>query len=159
VKHYGLKLFFAAAFALTLALKFILYQWQPTSADPNLFGDAVTSFLQQHGFEWRLEKRSDQVSIYANAGKCRMLIREAEPHGWNRNGIELQAKPVGRLSYIFDGAVHDREPFLAPVIDGYRTKMRIKLGLRPSWHPILAIAASDECSINALPWWELGTLS
>jgi hypothetical protein len=158
VKHYGFKLFFAATFALTLALKFVLYQWQPPPTDPELFGDAVGSFLNQHGFEWRLEKRPGNVSIYANAGKCRMLIRVAEPHGWNRSGIELQAKPVGRLSYIFDGAPYEREPFLA-VIDEFRQKVRIKLGLRPIRHPILAVAASDECSISALPWRELGTLS
>jgi hypothetical protein len=36
----------------------------------------------------------------------------------------------------------------------------IKVGVDPSHHtPVLAVAASDECSINALPWQELGTLS
>ena len=62
------------------------------------------------------------------------------------------------MNYIFDGAVHEREPFLAPMIDEYWAKMRIKLGLRPSWHPVLAVAASDDCAINALPWWKLGIL-
>jgi hypothetical protein len=37
--------------------------------------------------------------------------------------------------------------------------LRVKLGLSPNYHPVLAVAASDECAINALPWWELGRLS
>jgi hypothetical protein len=157
VKYSAIKLFLGAAFVLTLALKLLLNQRE--APDPALLGETVASFLIQHGFESRLENKLGQIFVYANAGKCRMLIREAEPHGWNRSGIELQAKALGRLSYIFDGAVHEGEPFLAPVIDEYWTKVRIKLGLRPSWHPVLAVAASDECAINTLPWWELGTLS
>jgi hypothetical protein len=51
------------------------------------------------------------------------------------------------------------EPFLAPVIDEYWTRVRFKMGLSPSRHPVLAVAASDECTINALPWRELATLS
>jgi hypothetical protein len=35
----------------------------------------------------------------------------------------------------------------------------VKMGLNPSRHPVLAVAASDDCSINTLPWWELGTVS
>jgi len=160
MKCYALRLFFAGALALTLALKFVLYQWQPPPAHSELFGDAVGLFLRQHGFEWHLEKRPDQdFIIYASAGKCRMLVRQADPHGWNRSSIELQAKPVGQIIYIFDGTLHEREPFLAPVIDEIWTKVRLKLGFRSSWHPVLAVAASDECSINMLPWRELGTLS
>jgi hypothetical protein len=157
VKHYGFKLFFAAALALTLALKLLLYQRE--APDPALFAETVASFLIQHGFESRLEKRVGQVFIYANAGKCRMLITEAAPQGWNRDGIELRSKPVDQLNYIFDGAVHEREPFIAPMVEEYWTRVRIKMGLNPSRHPVLAVAASDDCSINALPWWELGTLS
>jgi hypothetical protein len=157
VKHYRLKLFFAAALALTLALKLLLNQRE--APDPALFGETVASFLSRHGFESHLEKGFGQVLIQANAGKCRMLITEAAPQGWNRDAIELRSKPVGQLSYIFDGAIHKRVPFVAPMVDEYWTRVRIKMGLNPSRHPVLAVAASDDCSINALPWWELGTLS
>jgi hypothetical protein len=121
--------------------------------------EAVVSFLLQHGFESRLEKKKDRVLVRATAGKCRVLITEVAPQGWDRNSIELLAGPVGQLSYVFDGAVHEREPFLAPMIDTYWTLVRIKMGLGPNRHPVLAVAASDDCSINALPWRELGTLS
>jgi hypothetical protein len=154
VKHYRLKLSFAAALALTLALKLLLNHRE--APDPALFEKTVVSFLNQHGFKLRLEKRNDQVLIHAISGKCHMLLTEASPEGWNRGGIELRSKPVGRLNYIFDGAVHVHEPFLAPMIDEYWTRVRIKLGLRPSWHAVLAVAASDDCAINGLPWWELG---
>ena len=160
VKHsYGPKLFLALAFALTLALKLLLYREEPASADSEVIGETVAAFLVQHGFESRLEKRFGTVLIHANAGKCRMLISEAAPQGWNRSSIELRAKPVGRLSYVFDGAVYARAPFLAPVLDEYWTRVRIKLGFSPTPHPVLAVAASDDCTVSELPWWELGVLS
>ena len=59
---------------------------------------------------------------------------------------------VDRLIYVFDGAVHEDEPFLAPLINW--TRVRFKIGLSPSWQPVLAVAAS-----SALPWWRLGMLS
>jgi hypothetical protein len=159
VKHCAPKLFLAIALVLTLALKLVVYHQQPVPADPEVLGKAVTSFLLEQGFESRLEITHGQVFIHANVGKCRMLITEAAPQGWNRDSIELRSKPVGQLNYIFDGAVHKREPFVAPLLDEYWTRVRIKMGLNPSRHPVLAVAASDDCSINTLPWRELGTLS
>jgi hypothetical protein len=88
-----------------------------------------------------------------------MLISKAEPQGWDRSSIELLAKSVGRLTYVFDGAVHAHQPFLAPMLDEYWMRVRFKLGLSPNRHPILAVAASDDCAVNALPWSELGVLS
>ena len=39
-----------------------------------------------------------------------MLLSEVVPQGWDRSGMELLAKQVGRLSFIFDGAVYDLRP-------------------------------------------------
>jgi hypothetical protein len=149
----------AAAVALSLSLKLFFYHREAAQGGPELLGSAVSSFLLQHGFESRLEKGYGQVLIHASSGKCRMLISEASPQGWNRSSIELLAKPVGRLTYVFDGAIREHEPFLAPMIDHYWTRARIKMGFSASSHPVLAVAASDECAINALPWSELAVLS
>jgi hypothetical protein len=160
VRHsYGPKLFLALAFALTLALKLLLFHGEPAPADSEVIGETVAAFLVQHGFESRLEKRFGSVLIHANAGKCRMLISEAAPQGWNRSSIELRAKPVGRLSYIFDGAVYAHEPFLMPLIDEYWARVRMKLGFSPKAHPVLAVAASDDCMVKELPWRDLAVLS
>ena len=158
MKDYGLKIALAAAFALTLGLKLLLHREEPAAA-PEVVGEAVAAFLAQHGFEPRVERSFGHVLIYANSGKCRILIRKAEAHGWNRSSIEINAQSTGRVSYVFDGALYEHEPFLAPVIDEYWTHLRSKMGLRPSYHPVLAVAASEDCSINVLPWQELGTLS
>jgi hypothetical protein len=63
------------------------------------------------------------------------------------------------LRYIFDGAVYAHEPFLAPMLDRWWMWMRIKMGLSASRHPLLAVAASDDRTINELPWWELAAQS
>ena len=162
MKHLRAKLFFAAALALTLGLKLLLYHQEQLLSHqepPAPLGDAVASFLLHHGFEARVEKRLGQDFVHANAGKCRMLIGQAIPQ--TSGSIELLAKPVGRLSYVFDGAVHEHEPSPeSTIIDQIWRRVSIKVGVDPSRHtPVLAVAASDECSINALPWQELGTLS
>jgi hypothetical protein len=169
VKRYGVKLFFAAVLALTLGLKLLVYHREfhyhpkPTVADPDpnySLGEAVASFLVQHGFESHVEKRFNQVFVHANSEKCRMLITESDPRGLNSGTVELLAKPVGRLSYVFDGAVHEHEPSPALLlIREYWTRVSIKMGLSPSHQRTLTVAASDDCAINTLPWRELGPLS
>jgi len=149
----------AFAFALTLALKLLLYREEPPPADSDVIAETVAAFLVQQGFESRLEKRFSTVLIHANAGKCRMLISEAAPQGWNRSSIELRAKPVGRLFYVFDGAVYAHEPFFSPLLDEYWARVRIKFGFSPKPHPVLAVAASDDCTVSELPWRDLGVLS
>ncbi len=148
----------AGALALTLAVKLVYSREPAPDADADVLGEAVAAFLLQHGFEPRVEKRGG-VFVHASAGKCRMLISEAVPQGWNRNTIEWWAKPVGRLTYVFDGAVHAHEPFLVPMLDDYWRRVRVRFGLSPNRHPVLAVAASDDCAVDALPWWELAVLS
>jgi hypothetical protein len=149
----------AAALVLTLALKLFLYPRQTAVADNAVLGEAVVPFLLEHGFESHLEKSSDGVLVHATAGQCRMLISEATPQGWDRHQNELLAKPVGRLSYIFDGALRPNEPFLAPMLDRWWMRVRIKLGLSPNYHPVFAVAASEDCAVDTLPWWQLAVLS
>jgi len=156
---HGPKLFLAGAFVATLGLKLLFYDRGTAAAGEQDLGEAVTGFLVEAGFEPHVENRFGRVFIYADAGKCRMLISETTPQGWDRSSNEIWAKPVGRLSYIFDGAVHAHEPFLAPMADRWWTRLRVKLGLSRNYHPVLAVAASGECAVDSLPWWQLSVLS
>jgi len=151
-RSYAPKALFSVALALTLGLKLLFYNREPVPTDNEALGQTVAAFLLQHGFEARLEQSFGSVLVHANAGKCRMLITEATPQGWDRSSIELLAKPVGRLAYVFDGVVYAHEPFLAPMLDGYWTRVRFKIGLSPYRHPVLAVAASDDCAADVLPW-------
>jgi hypothetical protein len=155
----GTKLFLAGALVLTLAVKLFAYRHESVSTDPEVLTRAVSSFLLRHGFESHVEKRFGIVFIHANAGECRVLIREAVPQGWDHSSIEMGAKSVGRLSYVFDGTVYTREPFVAPMLQEYWTRARFKMGLSPNRHPLLAVAASNDCTIDTLPWWELAVQS
>jgi hypothetical protein len=155
----GAKLFLAAALVVTLGLKLLLHDRGTAAADQGDLGEAVARFLNKTGFEPHLETKFGRVFIHAKAGKCRLLISEATPQGWDKSSNEIWAKPIGRLSYIFDGAVHADEPFVAPMLDRWWMRVRVKMGLSANRHPLLAVAASDDCTINALPWWELAVQS
>jgi hypothetical protein len=56
--------------------------------------------------------------------------------------------------------LYEHELFLAPVIDEYWTHLRNKLGLSPNYHPVLAVAASDDCEARwnflRLYLWSIG---
>jgi hypothetical protein len=149
----------AAALVTTLGLKLLLYDRGTAATGEQNLREAVTGFLVKAGFESHVQNRFGRVFIYADAGKCRMLISEATPQGWDRSSNEIWAKPVGQLSYIFDGAVHVHEPFLAPMLERWWMRLRVKLGLSPNYRPVLAVAASDECAVDSLPWWQLSVLS
>jgi hypothetical protein len=149
----------AAAFVATLGLKLLLYDRGTAVAGEQDLGEVVAGFLNRAGFEPHVEKSFGRVFIHANAGKCRILISEATPQGWDKSSNEIWARPVGRLSYIFDGTVHADEPFVAPMFDRWWTWVRLKMGLSANRHPLLAVAASEDCTINALPWWELAEQS
>lgn len=158
-RSHGLKLLLAAALVATLGLKLVLYDRGTAAADPEDLGAAITRFLNKAGFEPHVETRYGRVFIYADNGNCRMLISETTPQGWDKSSNEMWAKAVGRLSYIFAGAVHADEPFIAPMLDRWWMWVRLKMGLSANRHPLLAVAASEDCAINALPWWELAVQS
>ena len=78
MKHLRAKLFFAAALALTLGLKLLLYHQEQLLSHqepPAPLGDAVASFLLHHGFEARVEKRLGQVALEAAISRVETELR------------------------------------------------------------------------------------
>lgn len=152
------KLGLAVALALTVPLKFML----PSTARPGRDHDLsapVSAFLTRHGFQSRVEQRPAGLFIHATAGGCRMLIREATPQGWNRDSIDAVGRQVGRIAYVFDGATYDEQPVVQTTLSFYWTRLRAQMGLNPARHPVLAVAASEPCAIEALPWREVAEIS
>jgi hypothetical protein len=152
------KLVLVLALVLTVPLKFVLPGNARVSREDDLSAP-VSAFLARHGFQPRVEHKLAGLFIHATAGDCRILIREAAAQGWNRDSIDAVARQVGRVTFVFDGSIHNEQPVVRTTLSFYWHRLRAQMGLKPARHPVLAVAASERCAIEALPWREVGEIS
>ncbi len=152
------KVFLALAVALTSSLKVLVRDTENPNANWAV-QDLVTAFLTRHEFE--SQGAPDGSRIYAAFGDCRLQIREMIPQGWNLDSIKTIAAQEGRLSFVFKGLVYrDRPVSLGrTMLSHYWTRLQQKMGLDAKPNPVLAVIASESCSVDALPWKEIAELS
>ncbi len=81
------------------------------------------------------------------------------PYGGNLDSINISARDVGPLVFVFDGTVDPRAPISASLFYQYRKRLRELLGFRTTVFPLLAVAASEGCSVESLPWQEIAGIS
>ena len=151
------KVFLALAIALTVSLKVVVRDAENQSA-PLAVQDSVIAFLTRHQFQ--TNGTPDGSRIYAASGDCHLLIREVIPQGWNLDRIKRIDAEEGRLSFVFKGVVYTDQPISigSTTLSHYWTRLQQKLGLNGVSYPVLAVAASESCSLDALPWKEIAEL-
>jgi hypothetical protein len=153
----ALKVFLALAIALTVSLKVMVRDTENQNAHLAVH-DAVVAFLTRHQFQ--SHGMPDGSRIYAASGDCRLLIREMIPQGWNLDSIKTLDSQEGRLSFVFKGMVYTDQPINIgnTTLTHYWTRLQQKLGLDSVSNPVLAVVASESCSLDALPWKEIAEL-
>ena len=152
------KVFLALAIALTVSLKVMVRDTETQNAHLAV-QDAVVAFLTRHQFQ--SHGMPDGRRVYAASGNCRLLIREMIPQGWNLDSIKTLDTQEGRLSFVFKGMVYTDQPINIgnTTLTHYWTRLQQKLGLDSVSNPVLAVVASESCSLDALPWKEIAELS
>jgi hypothetical protein len=150
---FGPKIFLALTLALTCSLKFIVRDTANENAHLTV-QDSVMAFLARHQFQSKL----DGGRIYAVSRDCRLVIRQMVSLGYDLDGVKTMGAREGRLSFIFKGLVYSDLPLGSTVLSHYWTRLQQKIGLDASLNPVLAVAASDSCSLDALPWKEIAEL-
>ena len=150
------KVFLALAIALTVSLKVMVRDTENQNAHLAV-QDLVVAFLARHQFQ----SHGTLDGIYAASGNCRLLIREMIPQGWNLDSIKTLDSQEGRLSFVFKGMVYTDQPINIgnTTLTHYWTRLQQKLGLDSVSNPVLAVVASESCSLDALPWKEIAELS
>ena len=152
------KVFLALAIALTVSLKVMVRDTETQNAHLAV-QDAVVAFLTRHQFQ--SHGMPDGRRVYAASGNCRLLIREMIPQGWNLDSIKTLDTQEGRLSFVFKGMVYTDQPINIgnTTLTHYWTRLQQKLGLDSVSNPVLAVVASESCSLDTLPWKEIAELS
>lgn len=153
----GARLAIAAALALTLGGKAAFSRPAP-GADAQLFAARATEQLRANGFATRSERRPFGTIIHAAAGACRVLLADFPPHGTMAEPLSLLARPIGPLRYVWRGEMRDSAPKLVPLTLFLVQRELRRIGLSPSRHPLIAVAASPRCDLAPIDWSALATL-
>jgi len=142
----------AAALALTVPLKFLVSPVEPQSVPVDA---PVSTFLARHGWQTGVEKKIAFPIIHATSGDCRMAIIEMEPRGTNLDRVDTDISKVGPVVFIFEGVLYREPPVRRTLLKYYWSRLQERLGFKGSLTPVLAVATSGKCSIDALPWGDI----
>jgi hypothetical protein len=145
-------LLLALALAVTLSSKLLVRD----TATANDLDDSVVAFLTRHQFQARRMPGVNRID--ASSGDCRLVIRLMFPQGYNLDGIKTSGAQEGRLFFVYKGLVYADPPFARIRLSYYWTRLQQKLGLDTERNPALAVASSESCSLDALPWTEIAEL-
>jgi hypothetical protein len=149
------KAFLGLSLALTLSFKVVVRD--TAGEDPySSLQDSVVAFLTRHQFQ--SHGATDVERIYAASGDCHLVIKQVLPQGYNLNAIKTMIAQEGRLSFVFDGRVYGEGPPATTTLSHYWTRLRQQLGLKVREKPVLAVASSESCAVDALPWKEIAEL-
>lgn len=144
--------FFIALIAVTLQLKiFTLRSDPPTSAEIVLL--RLQEMLRKQGMAVQLRPDVPLGAIVlANRDRCRLWARDYLPYGTFLTDFREQAKPFGRLMFVYRGVLYLRPPKIDPLFRSYIAREIARASLRPSRSPIVAVAASRQCELNSMAW-------
>jgi hypothetical protein len=118
---------------------------------------AAIDFLSRHGFEVRGEQRRLGLLIHASSGECQLRVLETDATGWNRDRVRHFATKADRIAFIFDGEIYSEQPIALTSLWHLWTRFRKKIGVPAPTKPVLAVAASQGCVLEKLPWAEIAS--
>ena len=146
------SLFFGALFILAVSsvgLKAAVGQADPGNFNvrPGQVEDRIIGNLRAQGFRASLTPRKIQSSIvYAERADCRVSARQATQGAATVAVFAREAKDVGPVRYLYAGHTYERPPAFTMRVDGLKTELLRRLGMRPSTAVPLAVATSPACS-------------
>jgi len=153
----GLKWIFIALIPITLGWK-VAADFKPARPSREI----VEEFLTRQRFDVVVTDRmilSDLPLIRATAGTCRMLVAEASPDGWNDAIIRDVAGAMNQLFLVYHGRIYKPQSRWLTVTEYWLSRYLRRLGLAPQRLPLIAVAATESCNAEQLPWSELGMSS
>jgi hypothetical protein len=141
------------ALTVTVPLKFLV---SPVAARSERLDIPISAFLLAHGLQPRVEARISGPVVHATSDDCRMLIMEMEPRGTNLDRIDSAGKAVGSpVVFVFEGVVYREPPVRRTLLKYYWSRLEQRLGFKGRLEPVLAVAASEKCSVERLPWADI----
>jgi len=147
----GLKWLVAGLVPLTLS-------WKLVAGPENVYElkNDIVAFLSRHEFDVTEQTIIEGMPmIHAEMGGCKIVIVEASPEGWSQDIFAQAARSMDHQFIVFDGTVYAEQPTWLTVTADWWSNFLRRLGIaRPRAH-VIAIAESQDCDAERLPWKDL----
>jgi hypothetical protein len=145
-----------AVIALLLPLT-LLWKVAASTEEPFELKDKLVAFLVDHKYDVvTLDEQIEHTPVLrATADKCRMLVMEVSPDGWQRDLVRSRAQASDDVFFILRGKVYGDQPIWLTVGTGLWSRVMQKLRLYRYTTPVVAVIASEPCHAEQLPWIEL----
>jgi hypothetical protein len=153
---FGPKLVLAFALALTVPLKAMQLDAAPSTASNR--APAPAAFLARHEFKVSWQSDSFGYVIPASSGDCHLQIRNVDHLGINIDAVKHLVSTKAQLRFVFNGGIYSEFPKYEALLGHYWTRVQQRLGYNVSAYAVIAVAASENCSIDALPWIEVARM-
>jgi hypothetical protein len=138
--------------AVTGLLKLITLRSEPPLGD-DILVSRVERALGAVGLSVRIQPDPPLGKIvFGNGPRCRMWARNFEPYGNSLSYFQEQATGVGPLKFVYNNQVYSRAPKLEPLLRFYVSRELARAGLAAYRRPIIAVAASPACDLQAISW-------
>jgi len=117
--------------------------------------------LSAAGFDARIIEtyRSPRVFVDARRGSCHIIAGDYPPNGIFRDVYRDLAAPVGKLRFVYRGQLHEQESKLLGLFDYYVWSELRRIGVKTKRRPAIAVAASEDCVLQDLPWTDLAEVA
>jgi hypothetical protein len=150
------KLILCGLLVLTLSLKVAVGRSPFVAGQDEMVRTYIANFLGRHGFQPdRVITIQNPIGASGRSGGCQLLITEVAYQGWERDLFRRMVSEEEQFFFFFRGHRYQDQPVWLTRLSGYWNSFFRKLGFNTPVEPVLAIAASPPCDLNAMPWQEL----
>jgi len=150
------KLVLCGLLVLALSLKVSVGVPQFVPGQDEMVGTYMATFLARHGFQPdRVIAIQTPVGALGRSGGCQLLVAEVTYQGWQRDFIRRAVSKEDQFFFFFRSNKYQDQLVWLTRLSGYWSTFLRNLGFNAPVEPVLGIAASPRCDLNAMPWQEL----
>jgi len=150
------KLVLCGLLVLTLSFKVSVGVRQFVPGQDEMVRTYMATFLARHGFQPDpVIALQNPLGASGRSGGCQLLIAEVAYQGWQRDFFRRAVAEEDQFFFFFRGHKYQDQPVWLTRLSGYWNTFLRNLGFNAPVEPVLGIAASPPCDLNAMPWQKL----
>jgi hypothetical protein len=150
------KLVLCGLLVLTLSFKVSVGMRPFVAGQDEMVRTSIATFLGRHGFQPdRVIAIQNPIGALGRSSGCQLLIAEVAYQGWQRDLFRRTISEEDQYFFFFRGHKYQDQPVWLTRLSGYSNTFLRNLGFNAPVEPVLGIAASPPCDLNAMPWQEL----
>ena len=149
-----LSLAFAVLIGVTMAPK-LIGSGRIAEPDGARLARDMAATLAARGFRTVVRAHHLFDYVLARKGDCTLIAANALASGWLGERFAEETAAIGPVSYQYRGATGTDFPRFVPVVAEHLQLWAYRVGIVAPRTPVIAIAASPACRLDAIDWGAL----